>query len=116
MTIQKLVDDICGTVPFYLGTKTRPGVDDTPDVEYPYTTSKPSKGLRRAQAGSGGYNLIEPHHEPLKLVLSFQALRAGQKEWVLGQLARIDRLYGLKPGATSALTKTLSIKKQDTTE
>lgn len=104
VTMQNLADDICGSVPFFLGTKTQPGTDDKPDVEYPYTTSKASKALRRGAAGSGGYNLIEPYHAPLSSVLAVTTLRAGQKEWVFGQLSRIARLYALNWSATEKLT------------
>ena len=104
VTMQKLADDICGSVPFFLGTKIRPGTDDKPDVEYPYTTSKATKALRRGAAGSGGYNLIEPYHAPLTSVLAVQTLRAGQRKWVFGQLARIARLYALNWSAKEKLT------------
>lgn len=102
--MQKLADDICASVPFFLGTKIRTGTDDEPDVEYPYTTSKASKALRRGVAGSGGYNLTEPYHAPLNSVLAVQTLRAGQKEWVFAQLARIAHLYALNWSATQRLT------------
>ena len=94
--MQKLADDVCGSVPFFLGTKMCAGTDDKPYVEYPYTTSKASKAHRRSAAGSGGYNLVEPFHEPLKSVLGVPSLRAGQKEWILGQLARIGHLYSME--------------------
>ncbi|CAF9924133.1 MAG: hypothetical protein HETSPECPRED_005502 [Heterodermia speciosa] len=104
VTMQKLADDICASVPFFLGTKMCAGTDDKPSVEYPYTTSKPNKAHRRSAAGAGGYNLIEPFHEPLKSVLGISSLRAGQKEWILGQLARIGHLYSMEPSAISALS------------
>ena len=96
-TLQEIVDGICGSVPFHLGTKTRSGTEDQVDVEYPYITSKAAKDLRRACAGQGGWGLIEPHYEPLKNALSVPSIRAGQKEWILGQLTRIGRLYALTP-------------------
>lgn len=94
--MQKLADDVCGSVPFCLGSKMCAGTDDKPSVEYPYTTFKASKAHRRSAAGVGGYNLVEPFHEPLKSVLGVPSLRAGQKEWILGQLARIGRLYSME--------------------
>ena len=104
-TLQELADDICGSVPFHLGTKTRPGTDDQPDVEYPYVTTKASKELRRACAGFGGWGLIEPHYEPLQNALSIPGLRNGQSEWILGQLARIGQLYTLTPTIVTNPTK-----------
>lgn len=100
-TVQELADDICGSVPFHLGTRTRPGIDDKPGVEYPYTTIKAERALRLACAALGGWNLIEPNYEPLRNALMVPCLRAGQREWILGQLSRIARLYALpKSSAT----------------
>lgn len=96
-SLQELVDDICGSVPFHLGTKICPGTDDRPSVEYPYVIRKAGQELRRSCAGLGGWELIEPHYEPLKNALMVDCLRAGQKEWIIEQLSRIGRLYGLPP-------------------
>ena len=104
MTMQKLTDDICGSVPFHLGSKMCAGIDDNPCVEYPYKTSKADKALRRSAAGTGGYNLVEPFHGPLNCVLGVRCLRPGQKEWILGQIARIGRLYSLEPSAMITLS------------
>ena len=94
-SLQELVDEICGSIPFHLGTKIRPGTDDRPGVEYPYITRKAGQELRRSCAGLGGWELIEPHYEPLKNALMVDSLRAGQKKWILEQLSRIGRLYAL---------------------
>ena len=96
-SLQELGDDICGSVPFHLGTKICPGTDDRPSVEYPYITRKVGQELRRSCAGLGGWELIEPHYEPLKNALMVESLRAGQKEWIIEQLSRIGRLYALPP-------------------
>ena len=100
-TLQKLADDICASVPLHLGTKTRPGTDDQPEVEYPYTTAKAGKDLRLACAGLGGWELIEPNYEPLRNALMVGSLRAGQEEWILGQLSRIGQLYALPKSSTT---------------
>ena len=104
VAMQKLADDICGSVPFFLGTKMCAGTDDNPCVEYPYKTFKATKAHRRSAAGSGGYNLVEPFHEPLKCVLGVRCLRAGQKEWILSQFARIGKLYSMEPSALVTLS------------
>ena len=102
--MQKLADDVCGSVPFFLGTKMCAGTDDKPCVEYPYTTFKASKGHRRSAAGAGGYNLVEPFYEPLRGVLSAPSLRAGQKEWILDQIARISHLYSMASSAVVTIS------------
>ena len=96
-SLQELVDDICGSVPFHLGTKIHPGLDDRPGVEYPYITSKAGQELRRSCAGLGGWELIKPHYEPLKNALTVNALSDGQEQWIIEQLSRIGRLYALPP-------------------
>ena len=95
--LQGLVDDICGSIPFHLGTKMIPGYLDNPSVEFPYITTKATSVHRRAAAASGGWVLIEPYSEPLIVAIEATCTRDGQREWLLTQLSRIADLYNVAP-------------------
>lgn len=91
--VQELVDDICGTVPFNLGTKTFGGPTDRKEVKYPDDgVNKPSQDYRKSASGLGGWFLIEP----LKTAAFAISLREGQQEWILRQIERIQRIYTIK--------------------
>ena len=90
--IQELIDDICASVPYQLGTKIDGGPFDQTSVEYPYVgLHKIPAEQRRAAASLGGWNLLEP----LKSILGVANLRQGQREWVGGQLRRIGKIYNV---------------------
>ncbi|KAL8708409.1 MAG: hypothetical protein Q9220_006699 [cf. Caloplaca sp. 1 TL-2023] len=92
-TVQQLADDICGSVPFNLGTKTFGGPKDRQEVRYPDDgVNKPSSDYRRSAAGLGGWFMIEP----LKIAAKAICLREGQQEWILKQIERIQRIYTIK--------------------
>ncbi|KAL8797390.1 MAG: hypothetical protein Q9195_000545 [Heterodermia aff. obscurata] len=95
--LQCLVDDICGSIPFHLGTKISPGYLDSPSVEFPYITTKASSVHRRAAAASGGWFLIEPYSEPLNTAIEATYTRDDQREWLLTQLSRVADLYNFAP-------------------
>ena len=95
--LQGLVDDICGSIPFHLGTKMIPGYIDNPSVEFPYITTKATNVHRRAAAASGGWVLIEPYSEPLIVAIETTCTRDGQREWLLSQLSRVADLYNVGP-------------------
>ena len=93
MITQEMIDDICGSVPYALGTKTSAGPGDREGVEYPYNgTQKQTEGHRRAATALGGWHLLEP----LKTSLNAACLPEGQKEWVKAQMGRIWRIYSLQ--------------------
>ncbi|KAI4123511.1 MAG: hypothetical protein LQ338_005235 [Usnochroma carphineum] len=92
-TVQNLVDDICGSVPFNLGTKTFGGPSDRKELRYPDDgVNKPSSDYRTSAAGLGGWFLMEP----LKTASRAICLRQGQQEWILKQIERIQRIYTIK--------------------
>ena len=95
---QEMADDICGSVPFHLGTRDdRLGFEDHPLVEFPMVDSTKVSGQhRRIAAALGGWFLVEPFYVPLHTCLSVERLREGQKEWIGGQLRRISRIYNVK--------------------
>ncbi|KAL8946487.1 MAG: hypothetical protein Q9222_007125 [Ikaeria aurantiellina] len=91
--VQGLVDDICGSVPFNLGTKTFGGPKDRYDVRYPNDgINKPSSDYRKSAAGLGGWFMVEP----LKIAAKAISLREGQQDWILRQIERIQRIYTIK--------------------
>ena len=93
MISQEMVDDICATVPFALGTKITGGPGDRYGVEFPYTGGqKVSEEHRRAASALGGWHLLEP----MRTALRSNCLRAGQKEWIVSQMQRISRIYALQ--------------------
>lgn len=95
MITQEMVDDMCASVPYALGTKTFGGPGDRDGIEYPYNgTQKASEDHRRAAAALGGWHLLEP----LKTSLKTTCLQDGQKEWVKAQMARIWRIYSFQAG------------------
>ena len=93
MITQEMVDDMCASVPYALGTKTFGGPGDREGVEFPYNgTQKVSEDHRRAAAALGGWHLLEP----LKTSLKATCLPDAQREWVKAQMARIWRIYSLQ--------------------
>ena len=99
MITQEMVDDMCASVPFALGTKTFGGPGEREGIEYPYNdTQKASEDHRRVAAALGGWHLLEP----LKTSLKANGLREGQKEWVKAQMARIWRIYSLQAAEGNA--------------
>ena len=93
--VQQLVDDICGSVPFNLGTKTFGGPTDRSEVQYPDDgIHKPSSDYRKSAAGLGGWFIIEP----LKTAAIAISLREGQQDWMLKQIERVQRIYSIKKG------------------
>ena len=93
MITQEMIDDICGSVPYALGTKISGGPGDREGVEYPYNgTQKATEDHRRAATALGGWHLLEP----LKTSLNAGCLPEGQREWVKAQMGRIWRIYSLQ--------------------
>lgn len=91
--VQGLVDDICGSVPFNLGTKTFGGPGDRKEVRYPDDgVTKPSDDYRKSAAGLGGWFMLEP----LKTAAHATSMREGQNEWISKQIERIQRIYTIK--------------------
>ncbi|KAL8913327.1 MAG: hypothetical protein Q9171_001804 [Xanthocarpia ochracea] len=91
--VRELVDDICGSVPFNLGTKTFGGSNDRNEVTYPDDgIHKPTSDYRKSAAGLGGWFILEP----LKVAAKAICLRDGQQDWILKQIERIQRIYTIK--------------------
>lgn len=90
---QQLVDAICASVPFHLGTKMCGGPRDQDEVQYPYRgQSYLTRAQRQACAAYGGWYLMDA----LKTCLIVDGLREGQKRWIIRQMKRIGVLYSFE--------------------
>ncbi|KAL8795392.1 MAG: hypothetical protein Q9195_002133 [Heterodermia aff. obscurata] len=90
-TIQALADTICASVPFYLGDRATVRRIDDQTVRYPQADA--SAEHARTAAAYGGMFLMQRLPQLLGL-----GLRPGQREWVLGQMGRIKRVYRAAAG------------------
>ena len=92
-SIQRLADDICASVPFLLGDR----LEITPMYltrnVYPGAEGQPlPKGHHQNAAAFGGWYILTPLRETTKVATY---LREGQLNWVLGQMKRLARIYGV---------------------
>ena len=93
--VQDLADTICASVPFYLGDRVTVLRIDDETVQYPRVGSDPTSTEHyRTAAAYGGMFLMQRLPELLAL-----PLRAGQREWILGQMMRIKKIYLATEGA-----------------
>ncbi|GAB7341257.1 hypothetical protein MBLNU457_7532t1 [Dothideomycetes sp. NU457] len=91
-TIQLMADDICASVPYHLGDRMHFARIDDKVVEYPHLTeqSRTDDEHIAGAAAMGGWSLAAQ----LVKVLKLQApLRDGQRQWIVGQLQRLVRIY-----------------------
>ncbi|CAF9923110.1 MAG: hypothetical protein HETSPECPRED_005243 [Heterodermia speciosa] len=93
-TVQRLADTICASVPFYLGDRASVLRIDDQTIRYPRVGSgaTPVEHYRTA-AAYGGMFLMQRLPQLLAL-----PLREGQREWVLGQMGRVKRVYLAREG------------------
>ena len=90
ITIQELVDDICASVPFCLGDRTKEELDEK--IEYPCAEgSAIPEDHRQAAPNLSGWFLIGP----IKGCLMVEGLQEDQSEWLRSQMRRIAKFYGL---------------------
>jgi hypothetical protein len=93
--IQRLVDDSCAGIPYYLGDRTEPGTPGDPSVKYPQAPGRPPvKDHYQSGPTMGGLSLLGPITALLKMDIT---MREGQRMWLAGQLARTARVYRVKP-------------------
>ena len=110
-TMQRLVDDVCASVPFAAGDMLSPGQRV---VEYPWVhNALIPANHRRAASAVGPWFLLGPLTTCLELEtsagLDVEVIGAEQRRWIINQMGRFRRLYGLKdaiPGTNSGLEKT----------
>lgn len=90
-TIQSLVDDICASVPFYLGSQKEPARFNTGSVEYPHAAARPiSEAHRRSAPLIGAWFLI-PYLD--SICCPQLGLCEEQLDWIRDQCQRIRRIY-----------------------
>ncbi|KAL8728235.1 MAG: hypothetical protein Q9166_005538 [cf. Caloplaca sp. 2 TL-2023] len=94
LQIQQLVDDILASIPYMLGSKTRPTEMYNMDFVYP---SIPGQGVpathHQSAAAFGGLSLWVP----MRAILDFrQYMRGDQLRFTGQQFARIGRLYDVR--------------------
>jgi hypothetical protein len=91
--IQTLADDICASIPFYLGDRMKPGRTGDADVNYPQAPGRPPV-MDHYQTGPamGGLAIIQPLGSLVKMNIK---LRSGQRQWLAGQMARTARIYNI---------------------
>ncbi|KAL8663596.1 MAG: hypothetical protein Q9202_003784 [Teloschistes flavicans] len=89
--IQDLADTICASVPYHLGDRISPQRLDDKTMQYPRVGDNPIPDEHYDTAACfGGMFLGKRLAELLQPGLS---LRNGQREWILGQMGRIKRIY-----------------------
>lgn len=89
--IQHAIDDVCASVPYHLGDRTRRGVIGDKSIKYPHDEGQqvPESHYNLASA-VGGFSLLEP----LRTVLGIGVkMRDGQRQWIMGQMGRIKKVY-----------------------
>lgn len=93
--IQKLADSVCASVPYHLGDRNSLARIDDETVRYPTTGRFLIDRNHQAQAAAfGGWFLVQRLPELLSPGLP---LRNGQRQWILGQMERIRRIYVIRP-------------------
>lgn len=94
-TIQDLADTICASVAYHLGDRTEPRRIDDKDIQYPQIRDIPTPEEHYVTAAAyGGMFLMKRFVELLALG---PLLRAGQQQWILGQMGRIKKIYLARP-------------------
>lgn len=91
--IQVFVDQICATIPYYLGSRLKPGRIGDRSVDYPHLPGQPVLDDHyQSGPAMAGWQLLGP----LSYILSLQVpLREGQKAWVGSQMLRISLIYNM---------------------
>lgn len=91
--IQQIADDICASVPYYIGDRMRPGRAGEPRINYPRVPGRPPI-MDHYQTGPalGGWALILPLSTLIRMRIS---LRGGQRDWIRGQMGRTARIYNI---------------------
>ena len=93
--IRELVDGICASIPFCLGSRTEPVPLYEAKVVYPRIKGQlDSKEHQKTASAYGGWYLFVPFKMTMELG---EYISKGQQEWLRGQLYRLARMYDVKP-------------------
>lgn len=95
--IEKLVNGICASIPFCLGSRTEPAPFYQADVVYPGLKGRlDSKEHEKTASAYGGWYLFRPFKESLQLG---PYISESQQEWLHFQLLRLAKLYDIDPAS-----------------
>ena len=93
--IQQLVDGICASIPFCLGSRTEPVPLYEAKVVYPGLKGcQKAKEHQKTASAYGGWYLFVPFKMTMELG---EYISKGQQQWLRLQLYRLARMYGVKP-------------------
>ena len=93
--IQELVDGICASIPFCLGSRTEPAPLYEAEVVYPGLKGRMiSKEHQKAARAYGGWYLFSPFKETMELG---RYISKDQHDWLRSQLYRLARIYDVTP-------------------
>ena len=89
--IQRLVDDTCASIPYYLGDITQPGNPGDLLIKYPCAPGRPPvKDHYQTGPTMGGWSILGPIVTLLKTDIK---MREGQRQWLARQVERTARVY-----------------------
>ena len=95
--IQQLADGIAMSIPFSLGSRTKPKALYEANVDFPSLDRCPVPTTHKTVAGAyGGWYLYSPLKEVIK-VGHQGLLREGQIEWFIEQIMRLAAVYDVVP-------------------
>ena len=98
-SIQDLADTVCASIPYHLGDRVEVRRFDDKGVQYPHVGSGPVPAEHYPQAAAyAGIFLTQRLSELLQPGLP---LRASQREWIIGQMQRVKRVYLATPHKAS---------------
>ena len=93
--IQQLVDRICASIPFCLGSRTEPAPLYEAKVVYPGPKGcLEAKEHQKTAIAYGGWYLFIPFKVTMELG---EYISKGQQDWLRLQLSRLARMYDVKP-------------------
>ena len=93
--IRQLVDGICASIPFCLGSRTEPAPLYEADIIYPGLKGRlNSREHQKTASAYGGWYLFIPFKETMELG---PYISKDQQEWLRLQLFRLARMYDVQP-------------------
>ena len=93
--VQDLADAICASVPYFLGDRVGAKRIDDKSVQYPHAGSKPVPPEHyKPVAAYAGIFLTQ---RLVELLPPSVPMRPGQRQWILGQIQRVRRVYLANP-------------------
>lgn len=92
-SIQSLVDDVCASVPFSFGDRTKTAPLYRTQNAYPSADGQPLPRAHQQNAAAfGGWYMLTPLKETVQVA---KYLRNGQIPWILAQMQRLATIYAV---------------------